>query len=389
MLKYLSYYLFMLRLFISTLLIFFSSSLYADVSCKPSSTPLTSTVTLNGVYYIGNEMPVGTVIYRTQIKEADVTGIHCDGAFSVPRMLGIASEPSGTSSSIPVPGYTGEIYPTNIPGISAAILFTNITITQKKPLNAGGINFANTNTSGGDFRYQGVVDLSLIKTGSFAPGTVVNGNSLPTIIVYAGNSTSYSGVPGYIGLPITVDTINFSGSIKFVGGTCTTPSYTVNMGSYEIKDYFTGKGSTSPWIDASIKLTGCPAFTGYHNDTTYQNVTGTGTPTGGPIRNNAIDIDIKPATAFVDKDNGIFALQPSGSSPTAAGVGFQLGYTPLPNGTVIPPTTIFNGANIRVYFPKNMSGNISIPLAARYYQTGQNATPGKANGMVTYIITYK
>jgi P pilus assembly protein, pilin FimA len=375
-------------LFVVMVLLSYHGNVFADIDCRidPSRPALTNTVTLNGSYYIGREIPVGTVIYKVQVVEPAATGIYCDAPFSVPRMLTVNSEPSGGPFSAASP-FSGQIYPTNVPGIGVSLSWGNVTFTKNTPLNAGSIQYHLDVP--GYYGFKGVFELSLIKTGDVTPGEMVNGISIPSVIVYAGNTTSYSGIPGYTGLPLTVDTFNFNGNITFTGGTCQTPSYTVEMGSYDIKRYFTQPGSTTPWVDASIKLTNCPTFTGYHSNDSGNNqqVTGTGIPGGTTVKNNSISVSITPGTPFLDVSNGIFALQNSDSA--ASGIGFQLGYSDISDGSAIPPTDIWtNNARWSVDIPVSLSGNLNIPLAVRYYQTEDSVTPGVANSFVTYTLDY-
>lgn len=367
--------------------VLYNSVVYAAINCNAYPPVLDDTIQLSGSYYIGQELPIGTVIYKTRITESSRTGISCDAAFNVPRMLTVTNEPSGTSFSQSGIPFSGNVYPTNIPGISAALSWNTQTFTKNTPLNAGGIYFGN-NAAGGVGNFQGVITLSLIKTGNITPGSVVQGTALPTAIVYAGNTNSYSGIAGYTGLPVTVHTFRFVGSITFTGGTCQTPSYNVEMGSYAIKDYFSTPGSTTPWVDASINLTGCPVFTGFHSDNTFQNVTGSGTPSGTSVNNNSVSVNVVPSNGFLVATDGIFALSTSGNGPSASGVGLQLGYSLLPNTSAIPPQYSWKNNKWSVGFPANAYGNITLPLAVRYYQTGTTVTPGKANGMVTYTIDY-
>ncbi|BFO08947.1 hypothetical protein GGER_14570 [Serratia rubidaea] len=72
------------------------------------------------------------------------------------------------------------------------------------------------------------------------------------------------------------------------------------------------------------------------------------------------------------------ALNSIAPGGTASGVGIQLLHnnTPVKFGTLLPV------ANTVV------SGPITIPLVARYYQTASAITAGQANGTATFTMTY-
>lgn len=67
------------------------------------------------------------------------------------------------------------------------------------------------------------------------------------------------------------------------------------------------------------------------------------------------------------------------SSGSASGVGIQL----LRNNSPLPLSTTINTGMT------TSEGANSIPLQARYYQTGSNITPGTANASATFTLTYQ
>ena len=72
-------------------------------------------------------------------------------------------------------------------------------------------------------------------------------------------------------------------------------------------------------------------------------------------------------------------LNLAGGADSATGVGIQLLYNnaPLPLSTVISTGTAAS------------EGTYSIPLQARYYQTGSDITPGVANASATFTLVYQ
>lgn len=377
------------KLFLSGLIflsgLFACSNVAAVVNCKASTSypALNNTVALAGTFYAGSELPVGSVIYRTTVSSPRVSGIYCDAAFTVPRYYSVATEPVGKSFGFGNSPYNGEIYPTNVEGIGVAVWYSSKTFTKNSPLERADKPYTLT-TGGGHYGISSMFDLSLIKTGPIDTGSVVNGVSLPTVIMYAGAKEGYSG------LPITTWTVNFSGAISFISQTCQTPDVNVSMGSYEVNEYFRKVGSTTPWIDSSIKLENCPTFTGYHDNKNPQAITGSGTPSGVSIASNILKISLQPLSNFIDNGNGVFAVSSSGGGREATGIGLQLGYTPDINASPTTPTTIWkSGDTWSVTPPSNGTANFRIPLAARYYQTSQVVTPGPADGKVVFTINYQ
>ncbi|RDI99212.1 type 1 fimbrial protein [Dyella solisilvae] len=98
-----------------------------------------------------------------------------------------------------------------------------------------------------------------------------------------------------------------------------------------------------------------------------------------PAGMDSIQYQIDPVTSVVNSANSVVALD---GSSTATGVGIQLldnkGTAALPLSTPIT----FHGYN------QNVGGNYSIPLKARYYQTGDRVGAGKANTSVTFTMAY-
>ena len=72
-------------------------------------------------------------------------------------------------------------------------------------------------------------------------------------------------------------------------------------------------------------------------------------------------------------------LNLTGGTGSASGVGVQLLY----NNAPLPLSTPLNAG------VASSEGAFSIPLQARYYQTGSNITPGTANASATFTMTYQ
>lgn len=93
--------------------------------------------------------------------------------------------------------------------------------------------------------------------------------------------------------------------------------------------------------------------------------------------NAGTQVKVKMEGDIYDSAKGI--INTTGETGTATGVGIQLLYNsqPLTLGTDVPVGTSSAG------------GSFSVPLQARYYQIGNTITTGKANGVLTFTMTYQ
>ncbi len=143
-------------------------------------------------------------------------------------------------------------------------------------------------------------------------------------------------------------------SVKTLALACVTPDVVVPMGKH-MNSEMTGPGTFTQATGFSLNLNDCPAGM------------------------DSIEYQIDPVTAVVNSGNSVVALD---GSSTATGIGLQLldstGTAALPLST---PMTV-NGYN------PGTGGSYSIPLKARYYQTGSSVGAGKANTSVTFTMTY-
>jgi major type 1 subunit fimbrin (pilin) len=201
---------------------------------------------------------------------------------------------------------------------------------------------------GGGNTVAGTVDIELRKTGATATSGQVSTSSLLAFRI-AGQS-SQTTYPGNYNIGSLTN-------IAFTNYTCTVDtasrSITVPLGDVR-EDKFTGLGSTSPDRKFDIGVT-CSQPAGTYNVMLTFN-----------------------ATADSSKAPGVIALT-SGAS-AAGGIGIQL----LANGQPVSfgtAQTVGNATTATTY---------TIPMTARYYQTTASAVrPGKANGMATFVLTYK
>ncbi|MBL5905331.1 type 1 fimbrial protein [Serratia fonticola] len=342
----------------------------------------------------GVDAPVGTVLYQASL-------IMKDGSVTIKWLSSDVGKylyytTSAFVSNIPQPlanlttgPYANGVYQTGIPGIGVAILSASGTPITTTRLYAESQNLLGSEL-GGVLNHSGasnVRNVVLVKTGPLTPGTyTASGANFPTVTQGMDVSqTSHTNAAATSGLPIYDWIFSFQGSITVSAQTCTTPDVAVTLGTYAIAENFTALNSTTPWIDASVALINCPKFYGFYNSTNAPLLmnynTGTGTSTTS--LNNSIGVRLTPATSVVDAANGIMAID-STLVGAASGVGIQLGW-----GDSSQTPTLFNfAAEKTITLPKDGTSTIRVPLSARYIQTATTPTPGKANGKVTFTISY-
>ncbi|MBA7931610.1 type 1 fimbrial protein [Klebsiella sp. RHBSTW-00215] len=359
-------------------LLAFSGASFADVSCTGTNNSFADTVSLNGSSItVGDDTPDGTVVYNAVYIANGYVGLICSpNTYTLQNWVGYDSTPmplspwsSGTLG--------GKVYQTNVPGIGALVTGTtsygSISGAVFPRLEA---TYRYTDGAGNNFGHA--YQLWLIKTGPVSAGAV-NGAILPSVRSYI-PATS-----GFTGLPLTIGTLKFSGSINIVKGTCSASDVTVDLGRHDLTE-FSGVGSTTAWKDAAIILTNCSQFHGtYGSSNSTVRLTGSGSlPTGTP-NGNIFNVYLQPTSDEVlDASRGILNISAPNGKTAAVGFGIEIGWGKAAGS---PTTFDFNSAK-SFAAPSNGNPIIAIPLAARYIQTQSQVMPGIANGRVTFIVDY-
>lgn len=339
----------------------------------PASAPFSYTVPLAPQNItVGPDIPNGTVIYRLNFNQPHVDGFVCDtpqgGSFSLPQRLDYTSLPMPLANWSGTP-FPGKVYNTSVPGIG--VVAWNDLSNQALPTVA----YTTTNV-GGVFAFWVSINtvLSFIKIGPVSPG-VISAASLPKVHL------DFAADPSVAGPSKRIYNLSYTGSINVVSQTCSTPDVNISLGSYHVSK-FTGKGSTTPWVDSSIQLKNCPRFYGYFNDSNFNTSAGAGSTTSGTAVSNTLSVRLAPQSAVLDSARGIMAL--ATSADAAQGIGIQLGW----GETTTTPTPV-NFDQTKIYtMPDSTQTDFRLPLVARYYQTDSTVAPGKANGKLTFTINY-
>lgn len=340
----------------------------------------------------GVDIPVGTIIYQGRWHSAPgINLLKCTSATDTSVWFNVASDLQYTANSLSSwagSPFGGAVYQTIIPGVGIAVSTSpnGGAITTAKPgyllpsdaegkLSAGAYTLSAPDST---------LYFSLIKIGALTPGSY-NLSSSTLLISNVRIVAPLTHTAPVSGIPLWVYSIFLQGEMTVSTQTCATPDVNVTLGTYDKGQHFTGLGEATPWIDASIILTGCPTFSGFYNqnNSTLLFDSSTGLGSVATATNNSIGVRLTPAGGVVDAANGIMAID-SSASGAASGIGIQIGW-----GNSSQTPTPFNfTAESSMTLPKDGSPMIRVPLAARYIQTATTPTPGKANGKLVFTINY-
>lgn len=367
----------------------------ADVNCKipdGQTYPYNTTVPLSGSFYVGNDMPNGSVLYMSGIQTDRGLSLYvnCDAAFSLNAEYRAQGEPAGAPFSQSGTFFTGKVFPTNVSGVGVALVNrpTRESFTDTEPNIL--TNYYQRDSAGSTGRFQNNFYVLLVKTGPITSGATVNASSFPTV------SLNVPAQPGYTGLPINnIWVAHLTGSIQLITRTCTTPDVTADLGQH-LHSEFASVGATTAWQYTPIVMTNCPTFTGHYGTTDgsdggWQGAYGSEAPSGGTPMANLFEITLTPTTGLVNaSDTATFLFENSDPAP-ATGVGYQLGYNTDINSTTIGSGMVWHKgqAPISISLPSDGRSTIKIPLFLRYASYSARVTPGPMNGKIVATINYK
>ncbi|MCI2294104.1 type 1 fimbrial protein [Enterobacter sp. I4] len=326
---------------------------------------------------VSNDIPDGTIIYQQKYLPSYASAtVNCDNNATwlyVMSLLNVPMPLSSWTGSIISPedwrgpdSWDGHIYETGVAGIGVTITMMSSRIPAPGIV---GTNCAASNKSCTDPGEYARAYIALVKTGPISAG-VINAGNLPTFTAALGRQESN----------ILLYTLNFSGAINVTLPTCTTPDFSVSLGQWSTKR-FNVKGSSSPWIAANITLTNCGVFSGSNLSSYWSDDNSSDSST---MQWNTWAVSLSPVSSVLDSANGIMSVDTS--DPTAAtGIGIQLssGDTTSADSHVIDFSSSLSGT-----FTADGASSVTIPLSARYIQTEDRVTAGKANGKLVYTVTY-
>lgn len=324
---------------------------------------------------IGRDVPVGTEVYRQTFKMASGQAVKLECLFAPYQQYTELTVDGGSLLTSWSSGtYANKVYRTGIPGLGIAFNSTGGPLPRQS-------SKAWTTCSPGHrclvpFDGPSNFELILIKVGDVTPG-MLTGASLPGVSLF-GNF----GDARVLGFKMGI-----SGNLQIVSKTCSTPDVSVAMGTYAPKD-FIGANNATGWKDFSIRLNDCPAFHGTVSKTPASWISQSGTSpigTGGTVSRdkNSLRYRIDPVRTAINAGNGVLSLDPvAAGRPAAAGIGLQIA-TQAANTM---PLASLQGSGLIL---SDFERSYSIPLRARYLQTGGRVTPGPANAAATFTINYE
>ncbi|MEX2942208.1 fimbrial protein [Serratia fonticola] len=373
---------------LGTLSLLFSGTAQALIECSAYSAPSHSIPITPGTLSVGPDMPLGSIIYRGNIGPGvnEISGYtHCKNTpgpnvpgevFSYTTSYNISNAPRPLSAWNR-DRYAGKVYETGIPGVGIAMVYGNNAFTSISPYR---VNTSATMYLDGRSVKIGVasVNFMLIKIGAIPAGSFnVSAAEFPTIFISRFGDASGNVVP--FNFPVVY--YNFSGVLRFTQPTCVTPDVDVELGRHEVAS-FTAAGSTTPWQNFTIQLTNCPVFSGYYNNSSFPRLFHPSGSTSTPATvSNNFELKLTPTSSIINDTNGIMAVIPAANAAT--GVGIQIAYDSAGS-----PELFRFSAGKTFKLPKNGATTLTVPMMARYIKTGSTVNPGRADGKVTFTISY-
>ncbi|WP_395602520.1 fimbrial protein [Pseudomonas sp. A1230] len=311
-----------------------------------------------GTVFAPRDVPVGTTLNTASTMRTINFGdrLSCYGTASYSTSL-----VGPVVSNIPVDVVNpppGSILQTNVPGIGLAIYMTGFATAWSTP--AGNprrfIPFRLTRSAASTaVMPSAIMRYALVKTGDIAPGT----HSINQLVATGASDMGH------------MFDLYFTANVTLAG--CTMPAAPGNqidvpMGTWE-KRVFNGKNSTTASQPFAITLNSCIAGSNYPSNGSNSYFTGN-------FAN--IQIDGNKTSTIIDATNGVLSLS---SDSTAQGVAIQVlqsDGTPMNLGKPVRLNRVINGVT-------------TVPLKARYIQTGNGPTPnpGSANGYASFSVTYR
>jgi len=310
-----------------------------------STTPGTTTINISSLS-VPRDAPIGTQI-GPEFISSNVDPFSCTNSAPTLTFQEFGVKAYGTFSS----NINGRrIYDTNIAGIGYAMgiqMLSNCrTIVYVDGTNTldGNLNNRSTCSINGMFTsLTSVARIMFYKTASVTGSGTVIGKQVGSFIL-RNNQNSFQ-----------------------------LPESAININSFNITALACSVGNASIIVPmGNIKTT---AFSGVGSSPAVSNTQSFNIPLSC---NTGTRVFMSLTGTAVNGAKGVLALDSAGSSGVAAGVGIQLLSN---NAPVTFGTSIYTGTT-------SSSGVYNIPLQARYYQTAQNITAGRANSSATFTLTY-
>lgn len=366
-----------------------SHSAQAQSSCKyvNGTQGVNGTMALNiGTLAVPRDAVVGHRLYIQRFQQTGTGAeIECNAAGASAKIdysvTGLRANTGYNSGP-----WAGVIYETGVPGIGISWWSGETSVDAVGAVNELSPDrpFCSSSSAApaGSCRSLPIKEMpnmavELFKIGPVGTG-IINARDLGTIRMVARIGPNK--------VPMSIVTLALSGSISVVDTTCFTPDVNVAMGKHVVGSltaFGAVKGAVSPTVPVTIALTNCPGFPGYYTSPVFEDIPAasqSGVVSAGIKRRNTVSIRLDPVDTVIDAANGVLGLTVDAASAT--GVGLQLldsAGKPMPLATNVALSNALEAG----------TRSLNIPLAARYLQTADKVTPGKANAVATYTLIYQ
>lgn len=328
---------------------------------------------------VPRDMPVGGIIYTQPIIQPGPGVALTCGSPTADRQDHFEILVASANTGINTGAYAGKIYETNVPGIGGAwyigaggVGVLDASGATASPIRNGCVSIGGNTCRMDLLRFPPTVMLALIKTGPVKADRLLPGlMGFPAMFVGIANTAPT--------IHRMVSAIKITGAIQIVEKTCTTSNVSVPLGKQQLSTrngLGSGRGSYAPTVNFVIALRGCPGFPG---SLAISAPSLTAPNNAGVWQPNTLSLQLE-ATTVINSTNGVLGL--TAGAGAAKGVGVQLLKA---DGTPMP---LFQSVRQNVTLGAN-TNSIDIPLGARYLQTAAKMTPGTANAVATYTLSYQ
>jgi major type 1 subunit fimbrin (pilin) len=321
-----------------------SSGAWALTTCTGAAQAVTVSMPAN--ISVPRDAAVGTPLSEWVTTPATTSWWTCSATVQEAIGTGFSALLTGSGATFTDTSVVYNVFNTSLSGVGIAIgykAYANgcgwLSAWKTVPLSNVGSLFCNATALYGD---GGQLQARLVKTGPITAGTV-SAASIAKAQLYANGAYNTT-------WPVTFSTTATQVQVQ----SCVTPDVQVPLGQHKVSE-LKGVGTFTSSTAFNIALNSCP--TGM----------------------TSVSYQIDALTTILDSSASVVALD---SRSSAAGAGVQL-LDGSGNVFALGTPKVFSG------YSGATGGNLTIPLQARYYQTGSTVTGGIANTAMTFTMTYQ
>lgn len=339
-------------------------TVYSYASCSTADVSANShydnTIAIQGgTYSVGEDSPIGSVIRIQRIIGLRDVNANCTGNIT-PLIYG--------SGGVLYSGQT-DVWQTGVSGLG--VRFKHINSGQYVSSNVKSLSSLGSTQAIFSANSMLAYDIEFVKMGPIDGGSVTTA-SFPVIVIDASDGD---------GIDAWASRGYYSGSFLVQIPTCTTPSWTWDLGSMTVNQQY------SLWKDTPVTLRGCPTFNGNNSNGSLTQYTMTGSESGTILQLGSqapinVNMQLTALTRVIDTSSGIVSLD---SNSTASGFGVQIGITQ--NGSYTAQS-LDDTINI-IQEVGSSRGTIIFPIAARMVKINDAAIAGSISTSMTYTINYQ